>query len=180
MCGIIGYIGKRQAAPILLDSLRKLEYRGYDSAGLITLIIDFHLQKDIGKIDEIKFDLNELRGRIGCGHTRWATHGAVTKENAHPHLSNNKTIAVVHNGIIENYQELKEFLISKGFIFYSQTDTEIIPNLIEYFMREKDFFDAIKLAIFYSLRKNITRAQSRGLVPTSVYTIKISSPALNG
>jgi len=147
MCGIIGYIGKRQAAPILLEGLKKLEYRGYDSAGLITLIIDFHLQKDIGKIDEIKFDLNELRGRIGCGHTRWATHGVVTKENAHPHLSNNRTIAVVHNGIIENYKELKEFLTSKGFIFNTQTDTEIIPNLIEYFMKEKDFFDATKLAL---------------------------------
>jgi glucosamine--fructose-6-phosphate aminotransferase (isomerizing) len=146
MCGIIGYIGKKQAAPILLDGLRRLEYRGYDSAGIITGP-EFHLQKNIGKLDEINFDLDELKGNIGCGHTRWATHGGVTKENAHPHLSNNKKIAVVHNGIIENYQELKEFLISNGFTFYSQTDTEVIPNLIEYFMREKDFFEAAKLAL---------------------------------
>jgi len=147
MCGIIGYRGNRQASPIILEGLKKLEYRGYDSAGIITLGSGFSLQKNVGKINEINFNLNELKGRIGCGHTRWATTGAVTKENAHPHLSNNGKIAVVHNGIIENYQELRDFLIFNGFDFYSQTDTEVIPNLIEYFMREKDFFEATKLAL---------------------------------
>jgi glucosamine--fructose-6-phosphate aminotransferase (isomerizing) len=147
MCGIIGYKGARQAAPIILEGLRKLEYRGYDSAGIITTDSDFHLQKDVGKINEIKFNLNELKGSIGCGHTRWATTGAVTQLNAHPHLSNNGKITVVHNGIIENFQKLKEFLSSNNFNFYSQTDTEVIPNLIEYFMRENNFFDATKLAL---------------------------------
>jgi glucosamine--fructose-6-phosphate aminotransferase (isomerizing) len=147
MCGIIGYIGLKEASPIIFDGLKKLEYRGYDSAGIITFGPRFHLQKNVGKIDEIGFNLNELKGNVGCGHTRWATTGAVTKENAHPHLSNNKKIAVVHNGIIENYQELRDFLISRNFSFFSQTDTEVIPNLIEYFMREKDFFEATKLAL---------------------------------
>ena len=109
----------------------------------------FIVKKGVGKIDEVnkKLNFSELQGNIGVAHTRWSTHGKVTKENAHPHLSNSKKIAVVHNGIIENYQELKEFLISRGFSFYSQTDTEVIPNLIEYFMREKDFFEATKLAL---------------------------------
>ena len=147
MCGIIGFKGSEEAAPIILEGLRKLEYRGYDSAGIVTFGSRFHLQKDVGKLDEIKFNLEELKGNLGCGHTRWATTGAVTMENSHPHLSSNKKIAVVHNGIIENYQELKEFLISRGLSFYSQTDTEVIPNLIEYFMREKDFFEATRLAL---------------------------------
>lgn len=147
MCGIIGYKGLREASPIILEGLKKLEYRGYDSAGIITFVSRFHLQKNVGKIDEIRFNLNELKGNIGCGHTRWATTGAVTKENSHPHLSNNGKIAVVHNGIIGNYQEIKKFLMTEGFTFYSQTDTEVIPNLIEYFMREKDLFEATKLAL---------------------------------
>jgi glucosamine--fructose-6-phosphate aminotransferase (isomerizing) len=147
MCGIIGYKGAKQASLIILEGLKKLEYRGYDSAGIITLDSGFHLQKNVGKINEIKFNLNELKGSIGCGHTRWATTGKVTQSNAHPHLSNNGKITVVHNGIIENYQELKKFLILNGFNFYSETDTEVIPNLIEYFMREKDFFNATKLAL---------------------------------
>lgn len=147
MCGIIGYKGSRKASPIIFNGLKKLEYRGYDSAGIITHGSNFQMQKDVGKINDINFDLDSLEGNIGCGHTRWATTGAVTKENAHPHISNNGKIAIVHNGIIENYQEIRDFLISKGFNFYSQTDTEIIPNLIEYFMREKDFFEATKLAL---------------------------------
>jgi glucosamine--fructose-6-phosphate aminotransferase (isomerizing) len=147
MCGIIGYKGAKQASLIILEGLKKLEYRGYDSAGIITLDSGFHLQKNVGKINEIKFNLNELKGSMGCGHTRWATTGKVTQSNAHPHLSNNGKITVVHNGIIENYQELKKFLILNGFNFYSETDTEVIPNLIEYFMREKDFFNATKLAL---------------------------------
>jgi len=147
MCGIIGYIGFKEASPVILEGLKKLEYRGYDSAGIVTCSSGFNLQKNVGKIAEINFNLNELRGNIGCGHTRWATTGAVTKANAHPHLSNNRKIAVVHNGIIENYQEIRDFLISKGFNFYSQTDTEVIPNLIEYFMKEKDFFESTKLAL---------------------------------
>lgn len=149
MCGIMGYIGEKDTASILLDGLRRLEYRGYDSAGMAVINGRIILKKDTGKIEEIHSKLNflDMKGNIGIAHTRWATHGKVTRENAHPHFSNNKKIAVVHNGIIENYQELKRFLASKGFKFYSETDTEVIPNMIEYFMRESDFEDSVKLTL---------------------------------
>ncbi len=151
MCGIIGYIGNGKAAPILLNGLRKLEYRGYDSAGIATINNNkIEIKKDVGKIDEIHSKLNfeELDGNIGLGHTRWATHGGVTKENAHPHISNNGKIAVVHNGIIENFQEQHKFLTDQGFKFYSETDTEIIPNTIEYHMRKGyDFLEAVKRSL---------------------------------
>jgi glucosamine--fructose-6-phosphate aminotransferase (isomerizing) len=109
MCGIIGYIGKRQAAPILLDGLRNLDYRGYDSCGIAVIGQDLIIKKDVGRIEDVNKKLNFLstQGNIGIGHTRWSTHGGVTRENSHPHLSNNGKIAVVHNGIIENFQEQK-------------------------------------------------------------------------
>ncbi len=133
MCGIIGYIGSEQAAPFLLNGLKRLEYRGYDSAGMVTHGSDLTVKKDIGKIDEINSKLNflDMSGTIGIAHTRWATHGGVTKENSHPHLDCQNSIAVVHNGIIENYQELKKELIENGHILKSETDTEVIPHLIE-------------------------------------------------
>jgi glucosamine--fructose-6-phosphate aminotransferase (isomerizing) len=149
LCGILGYLGKRKASPILLDGLKRLEYRGYDSCGMATINNGrIELKKDVGSIDRVNRKLNfkAMEGSIGIAHTRWATHGKVTKKNAHPHLSNNRKIAVVHNGIIENYRELKEFLIKKGFKFYSETDTEVIPNLIEFYMKNKDFVDACKRA----------------------------------
>ena len=148
MCGICGYIGNEAAAPILFKALKRLEYRGYDSAGIATLSDGIHIKKDVGKIEEIhaKLDFLDLPGNIGIAHTRWATHGGVTKENAHPHISNNKKIVVVHNGIIENCQELKAFLQSKGFSFYSETDTEVIPNLIEFEMKGS-FEDAVIAAL---------------------------------
>jgi glucosamine--fructose-6-phosphate aminotransferase (isomerizing) len=145
MCGIFGVISKDQVAQMLVTGLRKLEYRGYDSAGIATISDQIKIKKDIGKIDEIenKIKLSDLPGTIGIAHTRWATHGGVTRENAHPHLSNNGKIAVIHNGIIENYQEIKKMLIQNGFHFYSETDTEIIPNLIEFEMkRGKNFEEA--------------------------------------
>ncbi|MFH1229274.1 MAG: glutamine--fructose-6-phosphate transaminase (isomerizing) [Candidatus Aenigmatarchaeota archaeon] len=147
MCGIIGYVGTRgNVGEILLGGLRKLEYRGYDSCGMAVLNDGIVLRKESGKVDEVnrKLNFSELRGNIGIAHNRWATHGGVSKENSHPHLSNSGKVAVVHNGIIENYQELKDFLISNGFTFHSQTDTEVIPNLIEYFMRSGNFFDAFR------------------------------------
>ena len=144
MCGIIGYKGNKEVAPILLEGLRKLEYRGYDSAGIATVGSGIHVQKDVGKLDDISFELDNLPGKLGIAHTRWATHGKVSKENAHPHISNNGRIAVVHNGIIENYQELRNFLISKSFKFSSETDTEVIPNLIQLHMENSNFFDACK------------------------------------
>lgn len=136
MCGIVGYVGRREAAPILLECLRRLEYRGYDSAGMATLSDEIEVKKDRGKIDEIqaRLDFLDMRGNVGISHTRWATHGSPSMENAHPHLDNGRRVAVVHNGIIENYVELRRFLRDRGFRFVSQTDTEVIPNLISHFM----------------------------------------------
>ncbi len=136
MCGIVGFVGDRQAAPILSAALRTLEYRGYDSAGLATISDSrLWLKKDIGKLSEVeqKHQLAKLPGKTGIGHVRWATHGAVTPANAHPHLDCNQDIAVVHNGIIENYQELRSRLESRH-QFVSDTDTEVIPHLIEQYM----------------------------------------------
>ncbi|MCD6477594.1 MAG: glutamine--fructose-6-phosphate transaminase (isomerizing) [Candidatus Aenigmarchaeota archaeon] len=146
MCGIIGYVGKRKAAPIIFQGLKKLEYRGYDSAGIATLHDgEFFIKKDAGKIDDIhkRLNLTDLPGSIGIGHTRWATHGGVTKENAHPHTDCHGNIVLVHNGIIENYQELKRLL--SGHDMRSETDTEIIAHLIGEEMKNgKDFVEATK------------------------------------
>tara|TARA_B100000315_G_scaffold61487_1_gene55843 strand:- start:19 stop:1848 length:1830 start_codon:yes stop_codon:yes gene_type:complete len=134
MCGIIGYIGSSKAAPILIEGLKKLEYRGYDSAGISTIDKNnIIIEKDIGKIQEIegKINLSSLNGDIGISHCRWATHGNVTKENAHPHTDCKNMISIVHNGIIENFSELKEMLVKKGHKFKSSTDTEVIAHLIE-------------------------------------------------
>jgi len=135
MCGIIGYIGAQKATPILINGLLRLEYRGYDSAGISTVEKDgLSVMKDKGRVKNL-YDLdgiNNLTGTIGIAHTRWATHGKPSKENSHPHLDNSNCFAVVHNGIIENYNELRDFLINFGYTFYSQTDTEVIPNLIHY------------------------------------------------
>ncbi len=150
MCGIVGYIGKNKANQILINGLLKLEYRGYDSAG-IAVIEDKNIicKKDIGRVSNLyKLEgINDLTGTIGIAHTRWATHGKPSKINAHPHLDAFNTFAVVHNGIIENYNELKEDLISKGYKFYTQTDSEVIPNLISYYYKEeKDLLKAVNRA----------------------------------
>jgi len=134
MCSIIGYRGKNSAAPILVNGLQRMEYRGYDSVGIATKSKNqILLRKGIGKVVEVNnaVQLDELPGNIGIGHTRWATHGKVTKKNAHPHSSNSGKIAIVHNGIIENFEELKSSLQKKGFNFHSETDTEVIANLIQ-------------------------------------------------
>ena len=140
MCGIIGYIGNSKAAPILIEALKKLEYRGYDSAGISTIDKNnLIVEKDIGKIEEIqekrgrerKINFEKVDGNIGLSHCRWSTHGNVTKENAHPHTDCKNMISIVHNGIIENFSELKEKLIEKGHKFKSSTDTEVIAHLIE-------------------------------------------------
>ncbi|MDD5940967.1 MAG: glutamine--fructose-6-phosphate transaminase (isomerizing) [Lachnospiraceae bacterium] len=138
MCGIVGYIGKRQAAPILLDGLSKLEYRGYDSAGLAVRdgSGDFKIVKAKGRLKVLYEKTNggqALKGTCGIGHTRWATHGEPSENNAHPHISNDGSVVGVHNGIIENYQDVKEKLLRHGYKFYSDTDTEIFINLIEFY-----------------------------------------------
>ena len=138
MCGIVGYVGARRAAPLLLDALKRLEYRGYDSAGIATVFKKLHVKKDKGRIHEIdrKLKLADLPGNVGIAHTRWATHGKPSRANAHPHLDSSGKVAVVHNGIIENYLELRQFLRKHGHRFVSETDTEVIPNLISYFMHQ--------------------------------------------
>ena len=136
MCGIVGYAGKRQASVVLIDSLKRLEYRGYDSAGIAVFNSGIKVYKDKGRIIDLEKVLPEIFGNIGIGHTRWATHGKPSKINAHPHISGN--VAVVHNGIIENYQELKERLIKLGYIFVSETDTEVLAHLVNYYNNEKN------------------------------------------
>ncbi|MHA1154598.1 MAG: glutamine--fructose-6-phosphate transaminase (isomerizing) [Candidatus Heimdallarchaeota archaeon] len=149
MCGIIGYTGKRMASPILLASLKRLEYRGYDSCGMALLngnnIIE--VRKGTGRIEEVntKVDFLSLTGKVGIAHTRWATHGNVTKENAHPFTSCDGEYALIHNGILENYVELKKQLVEKGHQFTSTTDTEVLVHLIEENMKQtKDIINAIK------------------------------------
>ena len=135
MCGIVGYVGAQQAAPILLEGLQKLEYRGYDSAGIAVLDgSTIELAKACGEIKNLlakTHDGSDLHGYIGLGHTRWATHGAPTEANAHPHVSNDGKFAIVQNGIIENFMELREMLQAKGFQFHSETDTEVIVHLLD-------------------------------------------------
>ena len=136
MCGIVGYIGTKKASPILINGLLRLEYRGYDSAGISTIEKDgLSIMKDKGRVKNLNNlpGIDDLEGTIGIAHTRWATHGKPSKENSHPHMDNSKTFSVVHNGIIENYNDLKKLLLDNGYTFHSQTDTEIIPNLIHYY-----------------------------------------------
>ena len=139
MCGIVGYTGKRQSAPILLHGLYKLEYRGYDSAGLAVRkgAQPIEIVKTKGRVralSEKTQDGAALQGECGIGHTRWATHGEPSENNAHPHCSDDKSVAIVHNGIIENYGELKRELSEQGYSFYSQTDTEVAAKLLHYYI----------------------------------------------
>ncbi len=144
MCGIVGYVGKRQASDLLVEGLSKLEYRGYDSAGVAIFNNGINVRKFKGRLNNLAKSLKEnpINGHIGIGHTRWATHGEPSDINSHPHTTENATISVVHNGIIENYMKLREWLTSKGYTFFSETDTEVIPNLVDFYY-EGDLFDAV-------------------------------------
>ena len=149
MCGIVGFIGQEQAAPILLDGLAHLEYRGYDSAGVAVISAQGKMQveKAVGRLKVLSEQIHggaDLEGCIGLGHTRWATHGAPNIINSHPHVSENGKFAVIHNGIIENYVEIKEFLIGQGIRFKSETDTEVVAQLLEFYYNEcHDFLEAV-------------------------------------
>ncbi|KLE17324.1 glutamine--fructose-6-phosphate transaminase (isomerizing) [Clostridium sp. C8] len=148
MCGIVGFVGKKEASPILVEGLSKLEYRGYDSAGVAVLEDgEIKVRKFKGRLKNLDDNLKQspLNGTIGIGHTRWATHGEPSDINSHPHTNENATISVVHNGIIENYIKLKEWLKKKGYEFYSETDTEVIPNLVDYYYKG-DLFEAVAKA----------------------------------
>ena len=134
MCGIVGYIGNKEVYPILINGLKRLEYRGYDSAGISILDDKIKVYKKKGKVSELEEYVlsQDLSGKIGIGHTRWATHGEPSDTNAHPHVSMNGHFVIIHNGIIENYAVLKKKLTDRGYRFKSETDTEVLANLIEY------------------------------------------------
>ena len=179
MCGIVGYIGKNNATKLVLEGLKKLEYRGYDSAGL-SIIRDNKLvtfkKKGRIKVLEDSFDQDEFSSNICIGHTRWATHGEPNEINAHPHLSSDSKISVVHNGIIENYLELKSNLSNKGYKFLSQTDTEIIPNVIS------DNYKGDILEAVFKATEILRGAYSLGIIdendPNRLITVRNSSPLL--
>ncbi|MDD3135546.1 MAG: glutamine--fructose-6-phosphate transaminase (isomerizing) [Methanoregula sp.] len=148
MCGIVGYVGMRDAAPVIIEGLKKLEYRGYDSFGVATLGSGIELVKHQGRISGYAGSANQLHGKIGIGHTRWATHGVPSDANAHPHLDCARRIAVVHNGIIENFSSLKRDLIARGHRFCSDTDTEVVVHLIEEaYARDHDILVAVQQTV---------------------------------
>lgn len=188
MCGIVGYVGSRKATPILIDGLLCLEYRGYDSAGIATLEQNkIAVKKDKGRVKNLyNLDgINKLSGTIGIAHTRWATHGKPSQENSHPHMDNSENFAVVHNGIIENYNELREFLSGKGYTFLSQTDTEVIPNLIHYYFHngihthEDKFLSSVKAAID-DLKGSYAIEVISPLFPDRVIVVRKDSPLVIG
>ena len=188
MCGIVGYIGTKKACPILISGLTRLEYRGYDSAGISTIEKDgLSIMKDKGRVKNLSTleGIDKLEGTIGIAHTRWATHGKPSKENSHPHQDNSKTFSVVHNGIIENYNELKDFLIEKDYTFYSQTDTEVIPNLIHYYFSKDDkndnlkFLRAVKNACS-ELKGSFAIEVISKLYPNNMIVVRKDSPLVIG
>ena len=188
MCGIVGYIGTKKACPILIAGLTRLEYRGYDSAGISTIEKDgLSIMKDKGRVKNLSNleGIDKLEGTIGIAHTRWATHGKPSKENSHPHQDNSKTFSVVHNGIIENYNELRKFLTEKGYTFYSQTDTEVIPNLIHYYFTKDNknddfkFLRAVKNACL-DLKGSFAIEVISQLYPDNMIVVRQDSPLVIG
>ena len=184
MCGIVGYIGKRQAAPVLLDGLEKLEYRGYDSAGMA--VYDgkqINIKKATGRLkvlNELTHGGELLPGTVGIGHTRWATHGEPSDVNAHPHFNADRTIAVVHNGIIENYLKLRNTLTERGYHFLSETDTEVVAHLLDYYYKKvKNPLEAIT-----KVMHRVEGSYALGILfsdePDVVYSVRKDSPLIVG
>ncbi len=184
MCGIVGYIGSKEATDVVVEGLRALEYRGYDSTGIACIEDSGNakLLKQSGRVDNLISLIKESapRSHVAIGHTRWATHGLPNSVNAHPHANNNQDIFVVHNGIIENYQELKEQLIKNGYIFKSQTDSEIIPNLIDYYVRQIGSFEKGLSAALNDLKGAFAIAVIAKNKPKTIYAAKVSSPLVIG
>lgn len=182
MCGIVGYIGKEEAAPILLDGLSKLEYRGYDSAGIAVFDGEsINVAKTKGRLkvlSELTHDGRMLPGTLGIGHTRWATHGSPSDINAHPHLNSEETIVVVHNGIIENYLKLKKKLENKGYRFVSETDTEVIAHLLDYYYRGNPLEAVTKIM------HRMEGSYALGIIfkdhPNELYAVRKDSPLIVG
>ncbi|HVF87594.1 MAG TPA: hypothetical protein VM866_08380, partial [Pyrinomonadaceae bacterium] len=164
MCGIVGYVGNKQVVPVILDGLRKLEYRGYDSAGIAVVDEDqqLRIRRAEGKLRNLEeaIRLKPLDGTYGIGHTRWATHGRPTEENAHPHRDQSGKVVVVHNGIIENYLQLKERLTAEGSEFKTETDTEVVAHLIGFYK------DSENLSLEMAVRKAVK--ELRGIFALSI------------
>ncbi len=182
MCGIVGYVGKNQAAPVILEGLAKLEYRGYDSAGMAVVNGDkIQITKSVGRLkvlEELTHGGATMPGTVGIGHTRWATHGAPSDANSHPHYNAQETIAVVHNGIIENYLPLKEKLVSKGYQFTSDTDTEVVAQLMDYYYKGNPLEAIIKVM------HRVQGSYALGIVfadhPDEVFAVRKDSPLITG
>lgn len=185
MCGIIGFAGNTEAVPILLDGLERLEYRGYDSAGVAVASPEGRLQVKkckgrLGVLREALAAQKPLTGQVGIGHTRWATHGEPNDVNAHPHVSQSGKLAVVHNGIIENYLEIKQSLLHKGVVFASDTDTEVIVQLLEYYYKKSsNLMDAV-----YEVLNRIKGAYAMGILcsdfPEQLIAVRKDAPLLIG
>ena len=182
MCGIVGYVGEKQAAPILLDGLSKLEYRGYDSAGIAVYDgAEIQTEKSKGRLkvlSELTHDGQTMPGTIGIGHTRWATHGEPSDVNAHPHYNKNKSIVVVHNGIIENYLKLKQKLEKKGYQFVSETDTEVLAHLLDY------YYQGNPLQAVTKVMHRVEGSYALGIMfqdhPDELYAVRKDSPLIVG
>ncbi|MDD6038599.1 MAG: glutamine--fructose-6-phosphate transaminase (isomerizing), partial [bacterium] len=188
MCGIVGYVGKSQAAPILLDGLSKLEYRGYDSAGMA--IYDgnqINIRKATGRLkvlSELTEEGRTMPGTIGIGHTRWATHGEPSDNNAHPHYNETQSIAVVHNGIIENFMKLKNKLIDRGYHFVSETDTEVVAHLLDYYYKKTEGSSSRILDTITKVMHRVEGSYALGIIfaeqPDFVYALRKDSPLIVG
>ena len=183
MCGIVGYTGPREAYPIIIKGLQRLEYRGYDSTGVALLNSGLKVYKKKGRVAELADSLvgENLHAHIGIGHTRWATHGEPSDRNAHPHTSASGKLAMIHNGIIENYAQLKQELINKGYTFKSDTDTEVLLNFIEEIRKNNkcDLEEAIRVAL-----KRVTGAYVILLIdeddPETIIAARKGSPLVIG
>jgi len=181
MCGIVGYVGHREAEPILIEGLRRLEYRGYDSAGLATVTgASLHLRKRAGRIANLARHLRDrpIPGCHGISHTRWATHGPATDANAHPHVGGDNQVAVVHNGVIENYASVKRQLQEEGIVFHSDTDTEVIAQLISYHLNG-DLVEAVRKALA-ALKGTYGLAVISPLSPDLIVGARQGSPLVLG
>jgi glucosamine--fructose-6-phosphate aminotransferase (isomerizing) len=190
MCGIVGYIGKQKAVPLIIEGLKRLEYRGYDSAGIAVLQNSgFEVAKKIGRVTNLEKEAatRRLTGTYGMGHTRWATHGGVTDENAHPHVSSDGKIALIHNGVIENYAQINRFLLDKNYTFKSETDTEVLCNLIAYHYAKEPTGNNGDSRFVESVRKTLRHTEGTyGIVimaldaPGELVTARKGSPLILG
>ncbi|MDR0949880.1 MAG: glutamine--fructose-6-phosphate aminotransferase, partial [Lachnospiraceae bacterium] len=182
MCGIVGYVGTKQAAPIILNGLSKLEYRGYDSAGMSVFdgeqLITKKVQGRLKVLENLTHGGELVHGSVGIGHTRWATHGIPSNENAHPHLNQQESIAVVHNGIIENYISIKKTLEEKGYRFQSATDTEVLAHLLDYYYKGDPLEAIAKVAL------RVEGSYALGILfsdfPEEIFAVRKDSPLIVG